>query len=346
MNIGCLRDYLHRIEEIKVIGKNAIVDGVVCNIMGLVRHGREMRLLMLQYDESFRQKIEQSEAEELPDAPVMPESNRMFLRGQTTEPKNPFRSVLKVFIGESEFKVDFTELRRLGAQDWEHLLLVARFLENGWQPDGIDHQDVDLLFLASLKLFGDYNSIPEIGQDPQLRFVMGPYNVTFQVEKPVELVIGGRYPDKLIFQDAVTGVEHWVHINRVYLMDMWEEAERIFSASELREKMAPDEIDKARQDFEKRLAEICPRGMCFPVVEYECEEEISLQFHTRSYLDAKPVHRNSGMAILSRPEQPSGVLGFKLKASVIQEPVPANTVKIDAELFQYHRIITRDDILL
>ncbi len=129
-------------------------------------------------------------------------------------------------------------------------------------------------------------------------------------------------------------------------MDMWEEAERIFSASELREKMAPDEIDKARQDYEKKLAEICPRGMRFPVVEYECEEEISLQFYTRSYLDAKPVHRNSGMVILARPEQPSGVLGLKLKASIIQEPVPANTVKIDAELFQYHRIITGDDILL
>ena len=39
MNIGYLRGILYGIEEIKVVGKSVKVDGVSCNVMGLVRDG-------------------------------------------------------------------------------------------------------------------------------------------------------------------------------------------------------------------------------------------------------------------------------------------------------------------
>ncbi len=37
---------------------------------------------------------------------------------------------------------------------------------------------------------------------------------------------------------------------------------------------------------------------------------------------------------------------MKLKAAIIQEPVPANTVSIEAELFQYYKTVTPDDIII
>lgn len=141
-------------------------------------------------------------------------------------------------------------------------------------------------------------------------------------------------------------MEHWAQINRVYLSDMWEEMDKILTDPKLHEYMAPEEIAKVKLNFEKHFAEICQRGMCFPVIEYECEKEISLQFYSRTFLDAKPVHKNSGMGFIIKPDQPSGILGFKLKAAVIQDPVPPNTRKIEAELFQYIRTVTNDDIIL
>lgn len=347
MNIGCLHEILSHIEEIKVIGKSAKEDGVTCNVMGVVHNGMEMRLLILQYDESFQQRFEESEAAELFDVTSAPESNRMMMRsGMKIDSINPFQSVLKVFIDEREFAVHSSEYRRLSTQDWEHLLIIAQFLNNGWQPNDIDYQNIDMLFLTSLTIDGDYNSIPDFNQDSELRFVNGPRNVVHMVEKPITLLVGGKYPEKVVFQDATAGTEHWVQINRVFLMDIWEEMNKTFNNHKLQEKMTPEEIVRARLEFEKKFSEICPRGMYFPVIEYECEEDIYLQFYSKSYLDAKPLHKSSGIGFIVRPDQPTGILGLRLKAAVIHEPVPADTDSIEAELFQCIHTITSGDILL
>jgi hypothetical protein len=58
---------------------------------------------------------------------------------------NPFQSVAKVFIGESEYRVNGSEHRRLSAQDWESLLVITNSLDNGWQANDVDYQNVDML---------------------------------------------------------------------------------------------------------------------------------------------------------------------------------------------------------
>ena len=73
---------------------------------------------------------------------------------------------------------------------------------------------------------------------------------------------------------------------------------------------------------------------------------LSLQFYFKDYLDAMPISRNSVMGFIVHPDQPTGILGLKLKAAIIQEPVPANTVSIETELFQYQHTTTGGDIVL
>jgi hypothetical protein len=86
--------------------------------------------------------------------------------------------------------------------------------------------------------------------------------------------------------------------------------------------------------------------MCFPIIEYECEEDILLRFYSKAYLDAMSIHRSSGIGFIVSPDQPTGILGVKLKVDIIQEPVPANTISIEAELFQYIHTTTGGDIVL
>jgi len=347
MNIRQMHEILSHIEEIMVIGKKAGVDGVTCNVMGLVRHGAELRLLILQYDENFRQMIEEYEAVEQPENLRRPETNRVLMRGdRRIDALNPFQSVAKVFIGKSEYRVNGSEHRRLSAQDWESLLVIARFLDNGWEPNDVDYQNVDMLFLTSLTLDGDYDAIPAFDPDSEMRFIMRPHSVVHQVEKPITLTVGADYPDKITFQDAATGAEHWVQINRVYLSDFWGEMEKTFTDPKLQAQMTPEEIAQARSDFEKRFMAVCPRGMYLPVIEYECDDNIFLQFYSRSFLDAKPVATGSSMAFMVQPSNPTGILGLKLRAAVIQEPVPVNTKAIEAELFQAVYSAAGGDIVL
>lgn len=345
MNIRNLQKLLSRIDEIKIIGKAAEIDGVVCNVAGVVRYGQQLHLIILEYDEQFRQQIEEMEISELCEISQVPETNRiMFKRRKNTA--QPFRLIKSVFIGDVEFEVSGSENRRLSVQDGESVLFLSELLRNGWIPEGVDYQNIDNLFLTSIEFVGEFAKIPDFENKPLLHFVMSNDSVSYLVEQPVTLIVKGEYPEKLWFKNKETGEEHWVQINRVYLNDMWDEMERIFSGPNLLKQITKEQIAKAKKDFEERLLEICPKGMCYPIVEYECEECISLQFHTKKFLDSMPDHKNGSVGFIVRADKSTGILGMKLKAGIIQEPVATNTVIIEAELFQYDKTTTPDDIIL
>lgn len=355
MNIKSLQQLLSRIDEITIIGKVAEVDGVLCHVMGVARYGMEMRLLVLQYDETYEQRARERDAQDLCDNMNMPQSNRIL---QSSRGKidfhDPLRAVRKIFIGESEFEVHGSEHRKLGFQDCEAILILSEFLRHGWLPEGIDSQNIDMLYLSSLELHGDYSTIPAFGEKPKLHFTMGNDSVTYLVEQPITLTVGDEYPNKLRFQAGNSSEGHWAQINRVYLLDMWAEMGKVFDDPKINDQMTPEQLAQAKSKLDEQLLTICPRGMYLPVVEYECEEGISLSFYLKAYLDAIPVKRSnrssnnscSSIGFILKPDQQTGSLGLKLKAAVIQQPVPGDTVSIEAELFQYFHTTTGNDIVL
>ena len=52
------------------------------------------------------------------------------------------------------------------------------------------------------------------------------------------------------------------------------------------------------------------------------------------------------MGFIVGSDKQTGILGMKLKAALIQEPVPVDTVSIEAELFQYYKTMTLDDVII
>jgi hypothetical protein len=346
MNISNLREFLSRMDEIKVIGRKASINDIMVHVMGVVRYGTEIRLLILQYDEAFQNGVDEAEEEGLLKITNKIESNRMFLR-RNWERNGPdaFHAVSKISFGDQEFEVKSAEQRRLNVQHWECILLFSEFLHRGWKPDGIEYQRIDMLFLTSLEMKGQYSIIPAL-EGNVIRFTRQPESVTYLSEQPITLTVGGEYPEKFRFRNENSGEEHWAQINRVYLSDMWAEMENNFNSPKIREHMTPEQITRARTEFEERFLHICPKGMYFPIVEYECEENIFLQFHSKSYLAAQPEERNWGMVFMLSPEQSTGILGMKLKSAVIQEPFTAETQIIEAELFQYNHNITGEDIVI
>lgn len=341
---------MSRIDEITVIGKTTEVEGVLCHAMGVVRYGMEMRLLVLEYSEDYEQHVEEMEVSDPCGDMNMAKSNRILQGGRgRTDFHNPLQAVRKIFIGEREFEVYGSEHHKLGIQDCETILIFSEFLHHGWLPKGIDFQNIDMLYLTSLELHGDYSAIPAFGEEPKLRFTMGKDSVSHLVEQPITLKVGGEYPGKLWFRGSATNEGHWTQINRVYLLDVWAEMGKVFDNPKTKEQMTPVQIAQAKSNLDEQLLNICPRGMYFPVVEYECEEDISLSFYLKAFLDAMPVKRSNGngssIGFIIKPDQPTGILGKKLKAAVIQQPVTEDTISIEAELFQYYLTTTGSDVV-
>lgn len=346
MNIRYLQKLLSKIDEIKIIGKNSVINGVVCNVAAVVRYGLQLRLIILEYDENYQQQIEDMEILEPCAVTHESKTNRIILKERKIKSTQSLWPIKNVLIGDAEFEVSGSEGRRLSIKDGESVLFLTELLRNGWNPEGVDYQNIDMIFLTSIEFREEFNKIPDFNNNLKLHFTMRKDTATYLVEQPMTLTVNENYPEKLWFKDKETGEEHWAQINRVYLLDMWVDMERTFSDPNLLIKMTKEQLDKAKKDFEESFLEICPKGMYYPTVEYECEEYISLHFYTKNYLESKPIHSNRSIGFIVRTDKSTGILGMKLKSAIIQEPVPADTVNIEAELFQYHKTTIPDDIIL
>lgn len=345
MNIKHIQKLLSRIDEIKIISKSAEIEGVIYNVAGVVRYGTELRLIIIDFDEQYRQQIEKKELLEACEIRQKPETNRDLLKGREHTIK-PIKGLKSVIIGNKEFEVSGSEGRALSLQDGECVLFLSELLKNGWNPEGVDYQRIDMLYLSSIELMGEFSEIPDFENNPLLHFSMRNDSVAHLVEQPITLTVNGEYYNKLWFKNKETDEEHWAQINRVYLQDMWAEMEKTFTEPRLLEQMTKEQIVEAKKDFEEHFVTICPRGMCFPIVEYECDDDISLEFYTKKYLDSEPVSRSRAMGFIVGSDKKTGILGMKLRAVVIQEPVDVRTENIEAELFQYYKNITSDDIIM
>lgn len=345
MNIKYLQEQLSRIDEVKIIGKAKEINGVIYNVAALVRYGTDLRLIIIDYDEQYRQQIEDREMSESCEERHKPETNRILIKSREHDFK-PLRTIKSVIIGSKEFEVSGSEGSGLSVQDGESIVLLTELLRCGWNPEGIDFQRIDNLYLTSVELKGEFSKISEIEENPRLHFTMRNDSIAHIVEHPVKLTVNGEYTEKLWLKSKKTGEENWVQINKVYLQDMWSEMEKTFSQPKLLERMTPEEIEKAKKDFEKHFIKICPKGMCFPIVEYECDESISLEFHSTKYLESQPVSNGSSMGFIVSSDKKTGILGMKLKVAVIQEPMDINTEIIEAELFQYFKTYTPEDIII
>ena len=348
MNFEVLQHQLSQIKEISIISRNAEIDGVICHVMGMVRRDdHTLQMLILQYDEAYREKLEEAEIADLTDTHPGLITNRIEQRGdRRLVPTLRFGSVEKVCIGDSELTTNESGWNKCGTEQWDKVALFTQFLLSGWNSVGIDTKDINTIFLTNLTFDGAYDTIPAFDTEAPIRFCMRQNSTRHLVELPLTLAVGSEYPNKLYFTDKVNGEQHWVQINRVTLCDMWVEMSQTFDNLRMKKQFSLEELARSKAEFEERFSKMCPKGMCYLVIEYECEEDISLQFYSKRWLDMQPIHNNSAMGFLMKSDEPTGKLGLKLKSAIIQEPMAANTVSIEAELFAYNQISRSDDIVI
>lgn len=341
MNIGLLKRFFTPKTERFVFEKAFEVNGVLCHVIGAERTDGEWSLLALHHEEP-------NHAEQEPESEVRMHltSREVMRRNEKREDYSPLSHVATVMVDGCSFEVSESESHRLGAHEWEGTIELYEFLKAGWTAVGIDDICFDELFLTRIKLRGDENCNIKPNPKTSLSFVMRPHTASYLVEQPMTLEMGDNYPDKIWFSDLRTGERLWFQINRVYLMDIYEELLKIFDDPRMLEHRTPEQISDAKKDMVKQFSHICPRGMFFPVVEYECEEDVFLQFYGKADLDDVAKRGMAAIGIFMGADKPVGKLDLKLKTALIQVPVSADTEQIEAELFQYSRMIKADDIEL
>ncbi len=345
MSLHTIRSALEQVAELRVLDRSLQQDTLTMQLAALCRTpDGQVQLLALQYDEAERERRELEEIELLT-RHEEPRTNRAEQRPGTHTPVLPLSAVRELTLGGHTWPVTHSSSGQ--ANDLSRTALLTLLLQQGWAPGVLENRRLEDLYFTSLTLKGTFDRLPDFDARQPVRLLLQPQAITRSVEQPLLLRVGEQPRQKLWFSDRLSGERHWLQVNEVTLCDMWSEMEKTFSDPRMRQRLTEEELAQRRAEFACRFEPVCPRGMRFACVSYECEDGISLQFYDRAWLEQALSPRGDGaMAFLMRAEQPVGRLGLPLKTAVIQTPLPPEQKLLDLELFSYSQRVPERELVL
>ncbi len=332
MKLSYLEEIPGEWQRVLVIGKTIERDNQKYHIIGM-SSGSELRLYII---EPFQEpKISARKNK--------PQRHRNRLK----EPESCMDSYLHC----SEFCLGNTRLNIQGGnagslkyseQDYRTIHLFLDMMRAGWiVPEWLKNEEWDKLQLVTLTV-ANRKKLPGYTPDMPLTITHRPSPRRHIIEKALLLTVGKRR--SFCFKDHV-GDEVWCHINRVILIDVWEDAEKEFNDLSSRQsargnkKITPEQLREIKEHCYGALEQSCQKGMCYIGVEYECSKDYQLQFYAKEYLNAYPESQSGSASVILmrlKPDQKNGTHGLPLKGCVIQTAVSPDTVKIPAELLFYY----------
>lgn len=361
MNFEYLSELIAQMQydEIKLIGKTVEAGGKPCHFISLVRQGEKVELCMLMQTKPWNEHVAKL---------AWRNTTRKLLKENHTDVS---ASLQAIHIGGQDFEVASGSGTGLDSSyNYEQLIFFAKMIEAGWNipEDSLFYkEDWNRLMLMKYSLKDPMQQIPEFG-DSVLAATMGIYFKTFFVEQRVKLPVAssqeGSECDKIM---EFTVVEEdgqrragTCYINRVYLIDVWEEEEKRFADPQYQERMlehmSQEELDTVKQQMFTTLEQHCPRGMYYIGLEYECTPDMSLEFYSSEYLKREQeeptiVTGDSSVSVTlmhSRlePDEELGAHGLKLRGAIIEDPVPQDTKVLWAELFTAHERVPEQRVIL
>ena len=350
MNIKELEAYVSKFKEVSFIERSAKVDEIEYHIIGMIWVENNLQLILLQYDNTYGESIEEKIKNSLGRSKII-STNRSELTRERRHKLHFLDTVDEIRIGQQTFKFSGMQYGYGYRKDWKITAMLSILLEKGWQPKSFTEYSIDEIMITTIDIKGEYGSIPNFQRDEEIKFCKGIDHVQGLVEMPMELTIGREYKEKIWFVDKSTKEKHWLQINNVYMYDAWAEQEKVYADPQLLKRFSKEELMKMQREHEVEFAEFCPRGMFFPVIEFEAEKDISLQFYNTSWLEAPTQEITSFSCtsygiFLTREEEELGHGGTPLHADCITDtPMDKDTKKIQVELFFYHKVVDEKDII-
>ena len=283
------------------------------------------------------------------------EEARLYVLGpylETDEPRRPARTQRQLqrgsgmwvdtYLGLEEIRIGTRQLRVGGSTGQplvdhfpsEEVLVLYEFLRAGWEvPGWLKELDWECLELWTLELSG-VKRLPPYTPDTPILLRHGAQTVRHLLEKPVTLTVGQSRT--LSFTDH-RGETVRCYINGVSLVDVWGEMDRMLQDPCRWAGLPPEQVQPIKEGILSALEHKCPRGMYSLGLEYECRQDLSLQFYTKAFLRSAPRNEGSGALVLSKgSRRRTGPHGLPVRACTLEAALPPDAKAVPAELFAYY----------
>ena len=324
MQFSWLEGVSKKWKEILVIGRTIERDGKRYHIVGMTREEAANIYIIEPYEE---RKIRDAKKRC---------TQRMILKEQEIG-GDSYMQCPEFQIGSKKMCTNHGSGGALRPDNYEEIKLFLDMMDAGWQiPEWLKEEDWDRLQLVTLT-FADAKRLPRYSPDMPITILHrpDPRKHLLARAKAVTLEIGKPQSFRFTAHD---GEKVQCHINRVTLIDMWEEARKQFGDAKYREHFTEEQLQDMETSYLEALRQNCPEGMCYIGIEYECSRDISLHFYTKAFLESYPESRSGSASFLLlsvKPNQETGSHGLPLKGYGMSFPVPADTTTVPAELLFY-----------
>ncbi len=333
------------IKDIKIIGKEVVVNGNFYDVMGVYLLRNKLMLLILEYNEEYENFIEEIECSYQDDEHIR--TNRQIAKEDIIRNgfDNALNGIREILIDDKQFKITEQGATRVNFEDYEISLIFSQFMFYGWKPKKLGAVNTDSCFLNVIQLADKCEEIPFFDENPKIEFIRYNSFDTLLVEQPILLEVGKEYNEKIYFTDQKIGEEHWIYINKISLYDIMSESMKNFKDPRFSEHYSEKELLKLKKDTEKRISQICPKDKSFILLEYECEDDISIKLHSKKWLDSESKRTNEAMAFIMKSDKKFGILGKTLKVALIEEPFEKDSKIINVEIFALDKQKNNENIV-
>lgn len=291
------------------------------------------RLAALTFDSLDYQ--EDWEAEETRPRRSRPQTYRQMLTQKQQGPchrPSLLDSLSKISLGKREIEVVGGSGNSIGE---EETLLIARFLKAGVKA-GQMGGEFSHLYLHFLNLDIPWQELlplaKEVSQNLRepVRLIPGKKSERVAARKRMTLPVGMK---ERAYTCTLEGREHHFWIEQVQLYDLWSgQVERIRDWKESG-KCSEEELRQLKWSWERTAAKLCPKGKRLPLIVYESEEDIQLDFYDRPYLNSLVPTRNGDTELgMSGDKEEKGPHGIRPRYAPLQTPVDPDAQKVEVEL--------------
>lgn len=186
-------------------------------------------------------------------------------------------------------------------------LLMGKEIDfTGWE--NVDYRETELV---TIEFCGQYKKIPQSLKEVEINLDFAPYFQKIPIKKKY-LVKQGKQNRKLTIT-LPDQSKHPIYLLDFFYYDLWKEEEKRFDHPKYQQRFSAEELNQMKKNFYQSLNEHYPPGTKIPVIEYECEESLSLEFYSQIELNER-IKSNYGscssMVLLFKPEKKEGENGL------------------------------------
>lgn len=238
----------------------------------------------------------------------------------------------KICLGGREIRIPASSAGDIGDAG---VLLIARFLRPASKPSSwAAIFSINICIVSHLTSPGRsccrWPKRPPQNPNEPVRLIPRKESEKVPARKRMTLSVGMK---ERAYTCTVEGREHHFWIEQVQLYDLWSDQEERIRDWKESGKCSEEELRQLKWSWERTAAKLCPKGKRLPLIVYESEEDIQLDFYDRPYLNSLVPTRNRDTELgMSGEKEEKGPHGIQPRYVPLQTPVDPDAQKVEVEL--------------